>query len=394
MANLRSKYKPAKVDLLKQKVDKENELIGVNSRSEFLEIEEGKTNKFRLFPAHEGVDFFVLRKRHWLTIEGENGDPVKRTVLNSRQHGGTKKDIIEEYVSFCQKNLSDKEKLSKVTDWKGGLGAEHSWIAYAEKISKEEREFGLISFKKTVRDAINKATFVEDDDEPIEVDPFTDPDDGLPLLIKYNSKPNKKKGEDYYEVSVGKKATPISDENLEKFDKAKTLQELYLNVYGLKDFELALEGLRFFDTENEIDFFEDEDWLEIVEKVKSQYEDSDEDEDEDEDEKPAKKSSKKPEPKKKAAKKVVEDDDEDDEDDEYEEETPKKKSSSKKKVVEDDEDEDEDEDDSDDEDEDEDSEEDDDEDDSDDEDEDEKPAKKKGKMSMDDIRARLKKGKK
>lgn len=374
MANLRSKYKPAQVSMLKKKVDKENEIIGYHSNSEFLEIEEGKTNKFKLFPAHEGSDFFILRKRCWITIEGDNGEPAKRTVLNSRQHGGTKKDIIEEYVDFCRKNLDDKSKLEAVTNWKGGLTFEHSWISYAEKIEKEKRQFGLLSFKKTVRDEINKAIFIEEDDEPIEIDPLTDLDDGLPLLIKYNSKPNKKKGEDFYEVALGKKATPVSDEALEKFDKAKHLSELFLNVYSLKDFDLALEGLQFFDTENEIDFFEDEEWLEIVESVKSQYTEDDEDEDEN----PKKSSKKLSKIKSKPVVEEDEEDEDDDEDDDEEEEEvkPKKSSKAKSKPVEDEEEEeDEDEDDDDDE----------------DEDEDEKPKKssKDKKMSIEEIRAKL-----
>ena len=158
MANsLRKKYKPVKVAALKDKVDKENENLGWSTQNEFLKIEEGKTNKFRLFPPHNPQgSFFVMRKRHWIQIEGDNGDPVKRTVLNSRQHGGTKKDIIDEYIAYCQKNLKSKDKLELLTNsYKGGLSAEHSWIAYASKIGKEETEFGLIEFKKTVRDAIN-----------------------------------------------------------------------------------------------------------------------------------------------------------------------------------------------------------------------------------------------
>jgi hypothetical protein len=380
MANLRSKYKAAKVSSLKVKIDKENESIGSGGGSDFLKIEDGKTNKFRLFPAHDGVQFLVMRKRHWLTVEGDDGKARRKTVLNSKQHGGTQKDIIEEYISFCEKNLRDKEKLKNLTHKDHGLQAQNNWIAYAEKITKDERQFGKIEVTKTVRDAINKAIFVEDDDEPIEVDPFTDLDEGLPLLIKKDSVAGKKKASDYYDVQVGKKSVPVSDESLEKFDKSKSLSEMYENVYTLKDFETALEGLEYFDTEHEIDLFEDEDWLEIVEEVKAQYEDSDDDdEDEEEDEKP-KKKAKKSVPEKKSKKKVVEEDDEDDSDDdddedEEEEEKPKKSVKSKKKVVEEDEDDDDDDEDSDDEDE-------------DDDDEDEKP-KKKGKMSLDDIRARL-----
>lgn len=307
----REKYKAANLAALKKKVDKEDSLIGYSGGSEFLEIVEGKSNKFRLLPAHKGVDYYVIRKRYWLTLEGDDGDNVRRTVLDSRIHGGTKKDLIDEYLKWCKDNVTDKDKIESVNHWSTGLKAENSFICYAVKISGDTKEFGLLNFKKTVRDAVNKATFVEDDDEPIEVDPFTDLDEGLPLIIRYNSKPNKKKGEDYYDVQVGKKSVAIGDEEFDLFDEAKPLTELYDNVYSLSNFETALEGLKWFDAEHEIDAFDEEEWIETIEEVKDQYEggSDDSDEEEEEDEKPKrKKSKKKPEPE--------EDEDDSDEDEE------------------------------------------------------------------------------
>jgi len=314
MATLRDKYKPVKLEDLKKKVQQEDAIVGSSGGgSEFLEIEENKTNKFRLFPPHDGVDYYLMRKRYWLTMENDEGEEVRRTVLDSKVHGGTKKDIIQEYVNWCKKNVTNKETLDAITHWKDGLSAQHHFISYALKIEKDSNEFGLLAFKKTVRDAINKATFVEDDDEPIEVDPFTDPDEGLPLLIKYNPKPNKKKGEDFYDVQVGKKAIPLTDEELEQFDKAKPLSELYMNVYGMAQFETALEGLKYFDAKYEIDAFDDDGWLSVVEDVKSQYSESADDEDEDEKPKKSAKSEKSA-PKKSSKKVVDEDEDEEDED--------------------------------------------------------------------------------
>ncbi len=313
MANLRNKYKPVKLEALKKKVQQEDALVGVNQGgSDFLEIKEGATNKFRLLPPHDGADYYIMRKRYWLTLEDEDGEEIRRTVLDSRAHGGTKRDIIQEYVNYCKKNVTDKDTLEALTHWKDGLNAQHHFIAYAVKIQKDGNEFGLLAFKKTVRDAINKATFVEDDDEPIEVDPFTDVDDGLPLLIRYNSKPNKKKGEDFYDVQVGKKAIAISDSDLDLFDQAKPLTEMYVGVYGLSQFETALEGLKFFDAKFEVDAFDDDSWLDTIETVKGQYDAIEDEDDEDEDEKPApKKQSKKPAP-------VVEEEEEDEEEDEDE----------------------------------------------------------------------------
>ena len=388
MADLRKKYKTkaVKISELKNKIDKEDSMSGSSSREEYLDIEvNGKTNKFRFFPPHDGPDFYIMRKRYWMESLDDQGDAKKRVINDSILHGGTKYDIIQEYVKYCTENIEDKDKISLLTHWKNGIKAQIDYVAYALKISGESRDFGLLSIKKKIRDEINKLIFVEDeDDDPIEVDPFTDVDDGLPLLIVGEKKKAKgsKKEETVYTVTTGKKAIPLTDEELEHFEKVTPLSKLYRDSYTIKDFEKAIECLKYFDSENEFDIFEEDDWLEICEKVKSQYDEIDEEEDEDEKPKSKKSSNKKVE---KKAKKVQEDDeDESDEDEEEEEVKPKKKA---KKIVDDD-----------DEDEDEEEEEvkpkkkpkkvvDEDEDDEDDEDEDEKPRKR---MSLADVKAKLK----
>ena len=137
-----------------------------------------------------------------------------------------------------------------------------------------------------VRDALNKLAFDEDNDEPIEVDPFTDPDDGLVLAVKYLKKPNKKKGENYYEVDfakTGKKkeaySRAITDEELEAFSRLKPLNEV-VPRYTKKEFDRALEGLQCWDEEFDFNLFDDDEWLEIVEAVKEQYNGSSDDDDE------------------------------------------------------------------------------------------------------------------
>lgn len=288
MAGLRDKYKPIAIASFKKAVEKEDEeMASSNGRSEFIELKDGKTVKIRFMPAHPGEEnFYVRRKIHWITIE-QDGDQVRRTVANSIEHGGYKMDIIEEYMALAFKvlNASDKDDLEKIEcikgDYprKGGLKGSLTWVAYALEVDGDDRKFGLFEFKKTVRDAINKEAKIEDDDSPIEVDPFTDPDGGFPVLIKYNSKPNKKKNENYYEVSIGKKAVKLTDEELDRLDKATPLSELY-GKYTMKDFERALEGLQIFDAEHDINLFENDEWLSKVEEVKSQFSNTEEEEDE------------------------------------------------------------------------------------------------------------------
>lgn len=304
MANsLRSQYRATKISSLKKAVDKDDAMVGV-SNNEYLNLEDGKVMKIRIFPAHPGEEqFYVPRKCYWLSFVNSDGDVKRGTVLDSILHGGTKMDLVNEYVKYAKKKYGkDAEKMESLTGTglnSNSLNPQYSWLCYADEVKEgEELHAKIWEFKKMVRDLLNKLAFSEDDDEPIEVDPFTDVDEGLVLAVKYNKKPNKKKGEQYYEVDFAKKskqpyARPLTDDELESFANLKPISEV-TPKYGMRDYERALEGLQNWDEENDFNLFDDDEWLDIVEKVKAQYEGND-----DEDEKPKKKTVKKSTPKKK-----------------------------------------------------------------------------------------------
>lgn len=314
--DLRSQLKATPIKKLQKRIDADNEMVGVGVSNEYLNLEDGKTMKIRIFPAHPGQeDFYIPKKCYWLTVAGNDGEPRRTTVLDSKVHGGYKMDVVDEYIKACKKKWSkDAEKLEALTNSKDSLSPSYTWMCYADQVDGDnELKAKIWEFKKTVRDGLNKLAFSEDEDEPIEVDPFTDPDEGLPVNVKYLKNPNKKKGENYYEVSFPKKvvARPLSDSEIEYFLGLRPLSEV-LSKYGMKDFEKALEGLQNFDEENEMGLFDDDDWLEKVEEIKAQYE-ADE-----EDEKPAKKVTKKVT--EKPSKKVEEEEEETDEEEEEEDE--------------------------------------------------------------------------
>ena len=322
MTNLRSQLKATSIKKLQKQVDADNEMVGTGSSTEYLNLEDGKTIKIRIFPAHPGQEeFYVAKKCYWLTFNTDDGDTRRGTVLDSKVHGGTKWDIVEEYVKWAKKRVgNDAEKLEALVGngpKSNSLNPQYSWLCYADRVNGDEQlRAKLWEFKKMVRDAMNKLAFSEDEDEVIEVDPFTDPDEGLPINVTYRKNPNKKKGENYYEVAFPKKvsARPLTDEEIEYFMTLKPLSEV-INKYGMRDFERALEGLQNFDEDNEIGLFDDDDWLEHLEEIKAQY-------DADEEEEKPKKSAKKVVNKDTSAPKkaVVEDEDEDDEDDDTPEE--------------------------------------------------------------------------
>lgn len=320
VSSLRSQFKATPISKLKKIVDEDNAAIGAQS-NEYLSLEDGKTVKVRIFPGHPGVEgFYVKKKCYWLPFTTKDGEPRRSTVLDSIVHGGTKLDVVDEYTKFAKKKcIKDAAKIEALTGNgpnSNSLNPQYSWLCYADKVSgDEELKAKLWEFKSMVRNALNKLSFSEDEDEPIEVDPFTDIDEGVPVMVKYMKTPNKKKGEQYYDVTFPKKMTarPLSDGELEYFAGLKPLTEV-LPPYGMNEFDRALEGLQNFDEEHEIGLFEDEDWLARVEEIKEQYEGGDSSEDDDE---PKKKTSKK------KVSKVVEDEEEEEEEEtEEEEEAP------------------------------------------------------------------------
>ena len=322
MANLRAQLKATSIKKLQKQVDAENEMVGTGSSTEYLNLEDGKTIKIRIFPAHPGQEeFYVAKKCYWLTFNTDDGDTRRGTVLDSKVHGGTKWDIVEEYVKWAKKRVgNDAEKLEALVGngpKSNSLNPQYTWLCYADRVNGDDQlRAKLWEFKKMVRDAMNKLAFSEDEDEVIEVDPFTDPDEGLPINVTYRKNPNKKKGENYYEVAFPKKvsARPLTDEEIEYFMTLKPLSEV-IYKYGMRDFERALEGLQNFDEDNEIGLFDDDDWLEHLEEIKAQY---DADEEEEKPKKSAKKVVKKDAPAPKKA--VVEDEDDEEEDDDTPEE--------------------------------------------------------------------------
>lgn len=320
--SLRSQLKATSIKRLQKQIDEDNAMVGAQNSTEYLNLEDGKTVKIRIFPGHPGVqDFYIAKKCYWLSFVGDDGETHRGTVLDSKVHGKTKFDVVEEYVKWAKKKIgNDADKLEALVGngpKSNSLNPQYSWLCYADKINGDDQLRAKIwEFKKMVRDAMNKLAFSEDEDEVIEVDPFTDPDEGLPIMVTYRKNPNKKKGENFYEVSFPKKvsARPLTDEEIEYFMTLKPLNEI-LSKYGMKDFERALEGLQNFDEENEIGLFDDEDWIEHLEEIKAQY-DSD---DSEEDSAPKKKTAVKKAVKKAYAKSEDDEEEEKDEADDEEE---------------------------------------------------------------------------
>jgi hypothetical protein len=313
----RSKFRDTtRVSDLKKSDEKLNSIVKQDDQqggyAKFLKIEDG-VNKFAIYPPHPNDNFnpFIEPVQRWWipayvpekddkgnVILDKKGNPkLKRTrkpVFDARIHSKCGRDVVAEYIAYLEKVLADNghtsEEIAELTlpiygsyaKKIQGITGKPAWVMYAEKIEGDRLTFGRLEVGKAVKMGINKACSLEGADEPIGTEssnPFTELDERRALVIDYNSKSTT--STDYYTASIDSelikgsggrvKLYPISDEQLEAFTQYPSLAELYQNSYTTKDFELALEGIRIVDEENEYGIFEYESFLKIVEQLAGLY---------------------------------------------------------------------------------------------------------------------------
>lgn len=325
--SFRDSLKAASTKNLKKSMeDEESKLPSGGGSSDFLKLSEG-INKVRIFPPYPGDDtFLTLRCSAWLAVENEDGKPGRRTFQNAKIHAGTKHDILEEYINLSKAKLSaskDKEEIQKLTNMtkyaegnQASLGYNTSWLMYVRMGKDEAVKRGLLEIKKMVRDAIKTESIIDDEDEAIELDPFTDPETGKPALITYHKKPAK--NEKHYKLQLSKNALPLTEEDVDWFEKQKPLSQLTMLKVKADDYDKILDALRNYDDEYEIGVYETPEFEEMVELCRTELEnalegagEADED-DEDNDDEEAEVPVKKVVAKKTAPKKVEEPEDDED----------------------------------------------------------------------------------
>lgn len=331
MAFDRNRWKGASTSVNKELSEKTEKMTkssgGSSDRPGFHTIEDG-TNVFRICPPHNPDEpSFQPKCTTWLEIEvnetdkdgKETGKKIlkKRPIFNSRVHGGTPKDLVEEYINFVYKSIYDQtqdkdersKKLAPISGWRGkdgkwnsGIRYSTSYIFYAFKNNKLAR----LELMKGDKDRMEELNISEDAEDPIVTDVFSDPNEGVSLIID-RKKDDKNK---YYNVVAKREFNPkkfktwdefmaserLTDEQLMELDKAESLKTLYQNAFKRSDFEKQLEGLRIFDEKNKFQVFENDEFLDIVQEIDGYYPEDGEtkfgDEVEDVDEKPNLKSEK------------------------------------------------------------------------------------------------------
>lgn len=309
----RSKFKATSVSKINEASEVAKKTLGIEDKGRpgYLKLKPGK-NTLRIAPFHPedgGQAYAEPMAVYWLPmllpkrddngiiLKDNKGNEIfqesKKSIFDSRLHGNTEKDLIDEYIKFAGKLA--KFNYSKESDQKSfltpiygnrqtkefGITVASTSIVYAWLIQGDKKEFGRFELKRSVADQMNAIAAIEAENEPLGTDPFTDIEFGRALVINYN--PNAEKAQDYYRVALdasyeregpnkGKvKFYPLSDEEINQLLSVPSLYKQYRNVYSLKDFSLALKGLQFFDEKHRMGILNHDDFLSIVEEIKSYY---------------------------------------------------------------------------------------------------------------------------
>lgn len=312
MAFDRNRFQAAKLEVNKKTTEEVDKIFKPNfTRGDYHSIDEGK-NYFRMMPPHNSDEPSMQPKViYWLDCKVEEIKNDKSTgtfvikprpIFDSRVHGGTPKDIIDEYINFTKKvifeTVQDKEErlklLSPINGWRSkdgkwnpGILPNQSFVCYATKGEIKPENLGRLELWKRDKDTLEKLNISEESDEPIVTDMFSHPTEGTQFVI---TKGRNNKGELFTLITKNsfdvknvkdiskayeewKSSQIVSDEVLEKLSEMEPLSKQFKNAYKRSDFEKALTALQMFDEKHGYLTFQNQNFIDIVEEIDSYYSD-------------------------------------------------------------------------------------------------------------------------
>lgn len=302
----RSKWKAAPLSTVSETVQQTKQYDtyfgGKGEYAQFWKQRDGITVK-RVLPAHEPGDSpYVPMLTAMLKCEvdekDKEGKVIGKKISNKKiflatLHGGYPYDIIEEYIKRVYEQaeqFQDKEErarfLNPITGyrmggkngtWVPGIRPQLEYVYYAFIEGKIYRD----SLKPKQMEALNKesADLCAQNDTAA-IDMFSDPSTGFPIQWSRGKDENNKTvetlkslplkvgqtWEDYFEKNA------VSDKVLEELEGLPSLQKLYVDCYGKRDFDYALDGLKRFDDANSYKIFAQDDFLDMVEELQNMIE--------------------------------------------------------------------------------------------------------------------------
>lgn len=319
----RSKFKKQSIEDVEAEVKQAEKTMykGGKSYTGFATVQKGK-NVFRVVPAMGKA--YVACKMSKLRVEVPTydangkvtGKEVKdKNVFCADIHGKNLlkgKDPIVLYCDYVRKKASEEYQdeaerrkfLNPIMGYKKGnkfVWGINPSLAYVCYVYQGSKDFARLQLYGTWMNRIKEISVEMSDDETVSFDIFSQLEGAYPLVITMGEDD---KGKKTYSLSAGvpKKGqswdeffeeTAIPDEDMEYFlNEVPTLEEIYKDVYSQKDFNMALDGLKRFDEENEYDIFADDGFLTEIEEMAAMIPDEDSKNDEgEEDEAPKKTKS-------------------------------------------------------------------------------------------------------
>lgn len=321
----RSKFKKQSVEDLDSEVKQAEKTMrkGGKSYTGFATVQKGK-NTFRVAPSMGKA--YVACKMSKLRVEvptyDENGNVTGKEIKDKNifcadVHGRNLlkgKDPIVLYCDYVRKKASeeyqdDTEKrkyLNPIMGYKKGnkfVWGINPTLAYVCYVYRGNKDFARLQLYGTWMNRIKEISVEQSDDDTVSFDIFSQMEGAYPLVITMGEDD---KGKKTYSLSAGmpKKGqswdeffeeTAIPDEDMEYFlNEVPSLEEIYKDSYRTKDFEMALDGLKRFDEENNYDIFSDDEFLNEIEEMAAMLPDDSQPEEDkktpfnkDEEEKPA-----------------------------------------------------------------------------------------------------------
>jgi hypothetical protein len=219
----------------------------------------------------------------------------EKNILNATVHGkGIDADPIDLYIKYVYEYANEtydakdpnekKEKeayLKYLTGYRGpqgwvwGIKFKKASIAYAVNA---EGDIARAEFWTAWTEEMDKiAARLEDSDDVMDTDPFSNPDEGYPIIIN-REKEGKKNVYTIYNKAQGRKESwdeycekhRVTDEQFMEIEKMKSLTELYRGVYKKSDFNFAIDGLERFDKAHGYGIFEIPEFIDELEKIEAQ----------------------------------------------------------------------------------------------------------------------------
>ena len=233
-------------------------------------------------------------------IEGQE-EIKKRGIFNAKVHGNLPIDPGELYMqvakdlaipNFCDQDTEKQQEIWEFITGNAvkkidGIKPQDSWVVWALKANGKDSDGNYLwsdwqrtELKRSIKDGMAERAA-----ELGMPDPYSDIDEGVPVIITKADKPKpneKRKPTDWYKVrldsekkglNISYKSAPLTDSQLEAWSKLTPLYELFVNTYTRNDLEKQLEGLQRFDNKLQekfgsgVSIFQYEEFTDPVDKL-------------------------------------------------------------------------------------------------------------------------------